>query len=93
MILVKHLSQGALFLFEGHQARELASEGLDKCTAVWTGRSAPSAWDAIGQLYHSRRPQDRDSGFGAVGSGSGIRDSGTSEPVEGEGKTKKEGKD
>jgi len=86
LILVKHLSQSALFLFEGHQARLLASEGLDKCTAVWTGRSAPSAWDAIGQLYHSRRPQVR-------GSGSGGRDSGSSDPVEGEGKTKKEGKD
>ena len=78
LILVKHLSQGTLFLFEGHQAREIASEGLDKCTAIWTGRSAPSAWEAIGQLYDSRRPQIRDSG-------SGVRDSGSSEPVEGEG--------
>ena len=78
LILVKHLSQGTLFLFEGHQARLLASEGLDKCTAIWTGRSAPSAWEAIGQLYDSRRPEIRDSG-------SGVRDSGSSEPVEGEG--------
>jgi hypothetical protein len=85
LILVKHLGTSALFLFEGHQALELASEGLDGCTAVWTGRSAPNAWEAIGQLYHSRRPQVR-------GSGSGVRGSGSSEPVEGEGQSKNKGK-
>ena len=62
-ILVKHLGSGTLFLFEGHRAREIASEGL--------GSGSDFQCSGFGDLFGAIR--DRVSGHlrGVIGD-SGI---------------------
>lgn len=68
-ILVKHLGTGHLFLFQGHRARLLASEGLGSGSDFRGTRFG----DLFGAIYDQSREHFGailgDSGSGRVGSG------------------------
>ena len=46
-ILVKHQGQGSLFLFEGSQSRELASEGLSCGPNLYMGKDLGPMFEAL----------------------------------------------
>jgi hypothetical protein len=77
-ILVKHLSSGDLFLFEGAQSLEIGRNGL-RSGALFRGSGHQAMWDQVREsgIKHLESVLEQLRGSGVGDSGSGVGDSGS----------------
>jgi hypothetical protein len=76
--LVKHLSSGDLFLFEGAQSLEIGRNGL-RSGALFRGSGHQAMWDQVREsgIKHLESVLEQLRGSGVGDSGSGVGDSGS----------------
>jgi hypothetical protein len=76
--MVKHLSSGDLFLFEGAQSLEIGRNGL-RSGALFRGSGHQAMWDQVREsgIKHLESVLEQLRGSGVGDSGSGVGDSGS----------------